>query len=115
MSIHSLLRHVGMEVPEVITVGGREVHDDLKPLPAWRQRLAQFRAWWKRSRYQRQKRYRTLGIAVQKLLTLAISVLGATLISYGAYLIYAPLGYITGGMLAWLLLWSHEQDRRRSG
>jgi hypothetical protein len=45
-------------------------------------------------------------------LTLAISVLGATLISYGVWLVYVPAGFVTGGFMAWLLLWSNEKDRR---
>lgn len=93
----------------------KDLPDDLRPLPVWKQRLARFRAWWKRSKDRRRKGYRTLAIAAQRLLILAISVAGATLISYGAYLIYAPGGYIVGGLLAWVLLWSHEQDRKRSG
>lgn len=50
----------------------------------------------------------------RKALTLAISVLGAILISYGVLLVYVPAGYVVGGLMCWLLLWSHEQDRRRS-
>lgn len=47
------------------------------------------------------------------LLTLAISTAGATLISYGVYRIYEPAGYIAGGFMCWLLLWSHERDKGR--
>lgn len=54
-----------------------------------------------------------LGIAAVKLLTIAISVLGATLISYGVWSVYRPGGYIVAGTLIWVLQWSHEQDKGR--
>lgn len=38
------------------------------------------------------------------ILTPLIGVLGALLLSYGAWLIYPPAGFITGGLLC--LLWS---------
>ncbi len=81
--------------------------DDLKPLPVWKQR-------WRRGRKQRQQAYVTMQSTVRSLLTLAITVLGATLISYGVWTACAPAGYVTGGILVWVMLWSHEQDKRRS-
>lgn len=84
-----------------------EVHEDLKPLS----RRVQ---WWRRTRDQRQRAFTAFKSASAKVLTLAISVLGATLVSYGAWMIYAPAGFIVGGLLTWVLLWSHEQDRGRS-
>jgi len=87
--------------------------DDLTPLPAWRQRVARWRQKWIRSRNRRQAAYRSFKSAAQKGLTLAISVLGAILISYGVWQMYAPLGYVVGGFLSWLLLWSAEKDRER--
>lgn len=80
--------------------------DDLKPLP----RRVQ---WWRRTRDARQRALKTFKTQAAKLLTLAISVVGAILISYGVWLAYAPAGYVTGGILTWVLLWSHEQDKRR--
>ena len=89
------------------------MHDpDLTPLTPWQQRRARLWHWWRTSKDRRRRGYRTLGIVGQKLLTLAISVLGATLISYGVWLVYVPAGFVTGGFMAWLLLWSNEKDRR---
>lgn len=79
---------------------------DLKPLPKRVQ-------WWRRTRKAREQAYTTFKTRALKLLTLAISVLGATLISYGVYQVYAPAGYVVAGMLCWVLLWSHEMDKRR--
>lgn len=86
---------------------------DLKPLPTWQRRSRELRAWWRRKRIARQIAYKSFKVQVAKLLTLAISVVGATLISYGVYDVYAPAGYVVGGIMCWLLLWSHEKDRGR--
>lgn len=83
------------------------MNKDLKPLP----RRVQ---WWRRTRIRRQAAFTTFRSQVRKALTLAISVLGAMLVSYGVYQVYVPAGYVVGGMLCWVLLWSHEQDKRRS-
>lgn len=48
---------------------------------------------------------------VGTLVSLAISVLGATLIAYGVYTMHAPSGLITGGILVYALQWSYEKDR----
>ena len=80
---------------------------DLKPLP----RAVQ---WWRKSRNQRQQALKTFNTVAAKALTLAISLLGATLVSYGAWMIYAPAGFIVGGLLCWVVLWSNEQDKRRT-
>lgn len=85
--------------------------DDLTPLPAWRQKLAAARVAWRRSKDRRARARQAFKKQVAKALTLAISVLGATLIAFGAYSIYAPSGYIVGGILCWVVLWSHEQDK----
>lgn len=77
---------------------------DLNPLP----RRVQ---WWRRTRNQRQAALKTLRTAAAALLILAVSVVGATLISYGVYQVYAPAGYVVGGLMCWLLLWSHEKDK----
>lgn len=80
---------------------------DLKPLPKRVQ-------WWRKTRNRRQQAYVTMGSAARKLSTLAITVLGAMLISYGAWLVVPAAGFVTGGILCWVLVWSHEQDKRRS-
>lgn len=82
------------------------MQDDLKPLPRHVQ-------WWRRTRIQRQRAWKSFESVARKLLTLAIHVLGAILISYGVHQVYAPAGYVTGGIMCWLMLWSAEQDRRR--
>lgn len=79
---------------------------DLKPLP----RRVQ---WWRRTQDARHRAYKSFKTGAQKLLTLAVSVVGAILISYGVWQVYPPAGYVVGGMLCWVLLWSHEQDKRR--
>jgi hypothetical protein len=88
--------------------------NDLKPLPVYKQYALHAGALWRRKKIARQLAYKTFRTGAAKLLTLAISVLGATLISYGVYQVYPPAGYVTGGIICWLLLWSHEQDKRRS-
>jgi hypothetical protein len=35
---------------------------------------------------------------------------GATLVSFGAYQIYAPAGYLTAGLLLWALQWNHGNE-----
>ncbi|MEI9760251.1 hypothetical protein V5013_15030 [Enterobacter hormaechei] len=42
-----------------------------------------------------------------------VGVLGAVLLSFGAWVIYPPVGYITGGILC--LLWSWLASRALSG
>lgn len=82
------------------------MRDDPKPLP----RRVQ---WWRETGDRRLAAYKSFKQGAAKVLTLAISVLGATLISAGVYQMYPPAGYIVGGILCWVLLWSHEQDKRR--
>jgi hypothetical protein len=81
--------------------------DDLTPLP----RRVQ---WWRETAKQRQRALKTFGTMAAKASVLAFSALGATLISFGVYQVYAPAGYVVGGILVWALQWSHEQDKRRS-
>lgn len=78
--------------------------DDMTPLP----RRVQ---WWRRTKNQRQAALTTLKTTTAALLTLAVSVLGAMLISYGVYSVYPPAGFVVGGVMCWLLLWSHEKDK----
>ena len=67
--------------------------------------------WWRRTKIQRRAALTTLKSTAAALLTLAVSVLGAILISHGVYQVYAPAGYVIGGLMCWLLLWSHERDK----
>lgn len=46
-------------------------------------------------------------------MNLAVSCAGAILVSYGVWMIYAPVGYTIGGLLVWAVQWSHEQDKGR--
>lgn len=84
---------------------------DLKPLPMWRQhwyaRRARRRAKWIEGRERRQKAYSSFKAAGRRGLTLAISLLGATLVGYGVWSIYAPAGFIVGGGLLWILQWNY--------
>lgn len=82
------------------------MRSDLKPLPKRVQ-------WWRRTQDRRQRAYMTIKATSAKALTLAISVLGGILISYGVWTAYPPAGYVVGGIICWLLLWSHELDKGR--
>ncbi len=105
MTIGSLLRHVGLDVKDEDI----RVRNDPKPLPKYRQHMARLRAWWLRSRNQRKRALSHLTSAGRKGLTLAISGAGATLVSFGVYQIYAPAGYIAGGLLLWIIQWNYGQ------
>jgi hypothetical protein len=83
---------------------------DLDPLPMWRQRQARMVAWWRRSRDRRQTAYRNVRKTGARALTLAISMLGVMLVSFGVYSIYAPAGYVVGGVLLWALQWNYGQE-----
>ena len=80
---------------------------DLTPLPVWRQRLARFLAWWGGSRDRRSIAYRNLKKAGRRGLTLAISLLGATLVSFGVWSVHHPAGYVTAGVLLWAVQWNY--------
>ena len=77
---------------------------DLTPLPRWLQ-------LWRSTRNRRRAALVAFKSAVAALTVLAVSVLGAILVSYGVFQVYAPAGYVTGGLMCWLLLWSHEKDK----
>ena len=92
--------------------------DDLTPLPAKEQekrekaaRRARSRVLrrekWLQGRDRRQRAYRSFKAAGRRALTLAISVLGATLVGYGVWMIYAPAGFIVGGLVLWILQWNY--------
>lgn len=82
----------------------------LDPLPKWKQRRAALVAWWRRSRDRRRALAGNLKKAGRRGLTLAISVLGATLVSYGVWSIYAPVGYIAAGLLLWAIQWNYGDE-----
>jgi hypothetical protein len=82
----------------------------LDPLPKWEQRRRALVAWWRRSRDSRRNAYRNLKKAGRKGLTLAISVVGATLVSFGVWSVYAPAGYITAGALLWAIQWNYGEE-----
>lgn len=80
------------------------MRDDLKPLPVWRQR-------WNASASRRRKALIAFKAMVGTLVSLAIAVLGATLIAYGVWAVYPPAGFTVAGVLVWVLQWSHEKDK----
>lgn len=88
--------------------------DEFKPLPRWKQRQRALVASWRRSRDRRQSAYRNLKNAARRGLTLAISVVGATLVSYAAWSVYDPAGYAIGGLLIWAIQWNYG-DREDKG
>jgi len=84
---------------------------DLTPLPRWRQHRAALVAWWRRSKNQRQRALKDLRKAGRRGLTLAISVVGAILVAYGAWSVYAPAGWIIAGCLLWAVQWNYGDER----
>lgn len=83
------------------------MRSDLVPLP----RRVQ---WWRSTADRRRSAWVSLQSVARSLLTIAITVLGGTLISFGVYSVYRPAGFVVAGLICWLLLWSHEQDKRRN-
>jgi hypothetical protein len=81
--------------------------DDLTPLPAWKQKRAALAARWRGARDSRVRAYAILRKAGRKGLTLAISVVGAILVSFGAWQVYAPAGFVAGGILLWVIQWNY--------
>lgn len=75
---------------------------DLKPLPKRVQ-------WWRKTRNQRQAAYKSFKIGASKALTLAISMVGATLISFGVWSACAPAGYVVAGLLVWGIQWNYGE------
>jgi len=82
----------------------------LDPLPRWKQRRARMVAWWRRSKNQRQQTLKNLRKAGRRALTLAISLLGAILVAYGTWTVYAPAGWIVGGGLLWAIQWNYGDE-----
>lgn len=83
---------------------------DLVPLPRWKQRQRALAAAWRRSREQRRRAYRSFKVWGRRGLTLAISMLGAMLISYGVWSVHHPAGYVTAGLLLWAVQWNHGKE-----
>jgi hypothetical protein len=83
---------------------------DLTPLPVWKQHRARLVAWWRRSSDRRQRALKDLRKAGRRGLTLAISVVGATLVSYGVWDMYPPAGFVTGGALLWAIQWNYGSE-----
>lgn len=80
------------------------MRSDLKPLPSHVQ-------WWRSTAGRRRNALIAFKAMVATLVSLAVSVVGATLVAYGVWCMHAPSGFITGGVLVYLLQWSHEKDR----
>lgn len=76
---------------------------DLKPLP----RRVQ---WWRKTRDARQQALKTFNAWAVKALTIAISMVGATLISFGVWNVYHPAGYIVAGLLLWGVQWNYGKE-----
>ena len=86
------------------------VDRDLVPLPRWEQRRRALVAWWRRSRDRRQVGLRAFKVVARRGLTLAISMVGAMLISYGVWSVHHPAGYVTAGILLWAVQWNHGKE-----
>jgi hypothetical protein len=94
------------------------VADDLAPLPEREQRRRERTAARNRARVIRQQKWldganrrkrmwKSFRSSVRRGLTLAISLVGATLVSYGAWMISAPAGLIAAGLLLWVIQWNY--------
>ena len=82
----------------------------LDPLPKWKQNRARLVAWWRGSRDRRRTALQNTKKTGRRALTLAISVVGGTLVSFGVWSTYAPAGYITGGILLWAIQWNYGDE-----
>lgn len=83
---------------------------DLTPLPKWKQNRARVVAWWRRSRDRRRTTLRNLRKTGRKAVTLAISLAGATLISYGVWSLHHAAGYVVAGVLLWAVQWNYGDE-----
>lgn len=87
--------------------------NDLTPQSKWKRRRAAALAWWSRTQFRRNKAVSAFVSVLRRLVTLAISVVGGTLISYGVWTIFEPAGFIVGGILLWAIQWNHEAEGDR--
>lgn len=83
---------------------------DLTPQPVWKQKRAALVAWWRRSRDRRRIATKNLTKAGRTGLTIAISLVGATLISYGVWSVHRPAGLIVAGLLLWVIQWNYGKE-----
>lgn len=83
---------------------------DLTPLPPWRQKWNKLRADWRRSKERRRLAYKSFKRAARAALTLAVSVVGAILISFGVWSVYHPAGYVVAGLLLWGIQWNYGKE-----
>lgn len=82
----------------------------LTPLPRWKQRQHALVAAWRRSKDRRSKAYQTLKKAGRRGLTLVVSVVGATLVSYGVWSLHSSAGYVVAGLLLWAIQWNYGEE-----
>jgi hypothetical protein len=86
---------------------------DLTPQSKWKRRKAELLGWWSRTQFRRAKVAATVASVVQRVVTLAISLVGAILVAYGVWSIFEPLGYVTGGLLLWGIQWNYGNEEGR--
>ena len=84
--------------------------DEFTPQPVWKQKRAALVAWWRRSRDRRRNATQNLAKAGRTGLTIAISVVGATLISYGVWSVHRPAGLLVAGLLLWVIQWNYGKE-----
>lgn len=81
----------------------------LDPLPKWKQRRLALVAWWRRSRDRRRTALQNAKKTGRRALTLAVSVVGGTLISYGVWSVYPAAGFVVAGLLLWAIQWNYGE------
>lgn len=59
---------------------------------------------------RRQKATTTFVSLFRRLVTLAISVVGGTLVAYGVWSIFEPAGYMVAGLLLWAIQWNYGNE-----
>lgn len=84
--------------------------EEFKPLPVWKQRWRAVQAAWRRSKDRRRRACATLANAGRKGLTLAISMVGVILISYGVWSFHHSAGYVVAGLLLWGVQWNYGKE-----
>lgn len=87
-----------------------DIPADLRPLPKWKQKRAALVAWWRRSRDRRQTALQTAKKTGRRALTLVVSMVGATLISFGVWQVHDSAGYVVAGLLLWGIQWNYGKE-----
>ena len=87
---------------------------DLIPQSKWKARRARFLSWWSRTQFKRAKATSAFVSTARLLLTLAISVVGGTLVAYGVWSIFEPAGFVVGGLLLWGIQWNYGNEEGRT-